>query len=211
MVGVDPLVVPRPADVVEVVVDAVAAGAGDLVLAGDRQAADLAAVMQNFADDLAARNDDARAVRVPECRVEQADVEHFAFLVADRDVIANVEGLREDDRQTGNDVAEYALQGQRDARAGDAEAGDQRQQFDPEVLHGHDDEQAEDEQLHQPCDQLAHWRFELEARQQARDHHAGPATGHIADQQDDPGNQQPGSELDAHVDGRRLHLVQCLQ
>ena len=61
---------------------------------------------------------------MPQRGCEEADVEHFAFFVADRDVIADVEGLGEDDRQPGGDVAEHALQGQGDAGAGDAEAGD---------------------------------------------------------------------------------------
>ena len=94
---------------------------------GQGEAADLAAVVHDLADDLAVRDDDPRTVGVPEGGGKEVDIENFAFFVGNRDVVADMEGLGENDGQSCGYVTQYALQRQRDARAGDPQAGNQGQ------------------------------------------------------------------------------------
>ena len=84
--------------------------------------------------------------------------------MSDGNVITDVEGLCEDDRQAGRDVAENTLQRQGDASAGDTQTGNQRQEFNAKILHGHDREEHEYEDLRHPREQGSHGRFELETR-----------------------------------------------
>src|SRR5207237_533740 len=138
---------------------------------------DLAVVVQDLADDLAVGYYDFRTVRVPERGIEKADVEHLAFFLDDGNVLAYAERTREDDGEPGHDVSEHPLHGERDSRAGHTEPGDEREQFHPEVLQRHDEEQPEDEKLGDALEQHAHRRLQVIALQRAAHGARHPAAG----------------------------------
>ena len=60
-------------------------------------------------------------------------------------------------------------------------------------------------------EQRAYRRFELEARQHAAQHVAGPASRQIPHKKNQTGDDQLGPELNRHVDGRCLDLVNRLK
>ena len=88
---------------------------------------------------------------------------------------------------------------QRDAGAGDAESGHQRQQLNAKVLHRHDHEQQRD---HDPCDahdQTADRRFHLEVHERALEPARDLAADEVADRKNDQGGQQLRAELQCEV------------
>ncbi len=139
------------------------------------------------------------------------DLEHRAFFPGDRDIVADAKRARKDDGEAGDHVAEHALHGERDTRAGDAESRDQRQQLDAEILQRHDGEQREHQQAHGALDQRAHRRVELKARQHLHDGAACPAAGEDAGDQDQDRDEQLWPEFHSQVDSGIPDLLKRLQ
>jgi hypothetical protein len=174
---------------------------------------DPAVVVQDLADDLAVRDHHAREVRVPERGVEQLDIQHLALLFRYRDVVADPERAREDDRQPGHQVAEHALHGERDPRPGDAESRDQRQELHAEVLQRHDHEETQHEDVRDALDQGAYRRLETELGERPPERAARPAPGKEARRQDQHRDQQLRPEPYPHVyrgAGDLVHQLQLL-
>ena len=120
-----------------------------------------AEVVQNFSDDFSIRDDDPGVIRVHERGREDIDLDDITMDSEERHMFSDSVGFGEDDRQTGNDIAQDALQGETDTEVGHAKPGDQRRDLQAELAQR--DQKAEDHHqgLHDAQKQQAEWRLHV--------------------------------------------------
>ena len=95
-----------------------------------------------------------------------------------------------------------------DARAGNAETRDEREQLHPEVIQRHEQEHPEHEYADDAHQQLPNRGFELHFLEPLLENTANPTTGEKSDHQDQNGYQYLGAELDAQVYEFALGLIE---
>ncbi len=89
--------------------------------------------------------------------------------------------------------------------------GDQRQQFDAEILQRHDREQAHHQHPRHAGQKLQYGRFEFQAMQGAIRAARGPARDHETDRQDQYRHQQLRPEADGKIDQSVLGVRQRIE
>ena len=99
-------------------------------------------------EEVGVGDDDLLAVHAADARGLEPHLLDRALVLVDDNVVAEHEGLVEDDGQRGEEVAEDVLHRQRDGDAADAEAGDERRDVDAVVLQREQNEQAPQHEAH---------------------------------------------------------------
>ena len=91
----------------------------------------------------------------------QLDRGHVALDAVHLDVLADPEGLGEDDGQPGHDVAQHALQREADADARHADAGDERRDLEAELVERHHERHDQDHDADHAHEEDPHGRLHL--------------------------------------------------
>ena len=137
------------------------------------------------------------------CR-EELDPRNVAAYGQELDVFADAEGLGEDDRESGHEVAEHSLQREADPEAGHADAGDQRRDLEAELVERHHDGKEHDDDLEGADDQKPHrW---LHLLLEPLIHEVADPSGHDrAGGQDDQGSDHLKPITDREVQDDVFH------
>src|SRR5882762_10692387 len=161
---------------------------------------DRAVVVQDLADDLAVRDDDARPVGMEQRRREQLDRHDVAVHADQLDVLAYAKGLGENDREPRHHVAQHALERDTNAQAGDADAGDQWSDLEAELVERHDAGEEDDDDLDRAHDELPQRRLDRPLLEPVIGEATDPAGGDRADGQDGEGPQHLESVTDQKIE-----------
>ena len=113
------------------------------------------------------------------------DVLHLAVDVGDVDVFADAVGLGENDGQPGDEIAEDALQGEADANARHADAGDERGDGNAKLVQDHDECHHHHGEPDDADEERLDGRLQLMPVQPAPKQVAEPAGDGKADDEDD--------------------------
>ena len=168
--------------------------------------ANVAAVVEDFADDFTIGNNDPRVVAMKQRRGEKLDVGDLAIHANHFDVLADAKRLGENDRQSRDDIAEHTLRGQTDADARHADTRDQRRDLDAEFVQREHHGEAKHNQSHDAYHQDADRRFEM-LLQPFVGETAQPAGDERAHGEDDERADHPKSVGDEKSNNRVLPLL----
>src|ERR1700674_4127170 len=115
--------------------------------------------MENLADDFVIRNDDAGLIELRQSRREKLDREHLPMNVEQLDILSNSIRFGKNDRQSGNDIREYAMKRKAHAHASDANRGNQRRDLETKLVERHQQREHKHENSGCSDDQQAHRRL----------------------------------------------------
>lgn len=141
-------------------------------------------MVQDFAHNFAIGHDHFGQVGVTENGREQFDGFHPTLDADHGDVFAHAKRFGENNGEPGDQIAEHSLHRQRHAGAGDAETGDQWQEFHAELIQRHEQKYAEDEDPDHAQQQQSHRRLQVQLVKRMLHQAADPAGDKETDSED---------------------------
>ena len=181
-------------------------------------------VLDDVAEDLGVRDEDADVVRRVELGRQDPDLLHLALRVAGLDDVAHREGTEDEEHDARGEVAQRPLERQPDGEAGRAQHGDEGGGLDAEEVEHRQADEDEQPVVDHPGDERDQHGVQARALQRAAGRLPAPLGGDPADRQQGEGAGQDGGRrgavaglvllalghLDEHL-GRRVLDVHLLE